>query len=526
MFSRFFIDRPIFATVLSIVITLAGAIALTGLPLAQYPPVTPPTVIVACGYPGASAQVVAETVAAPIEEQVNGVENMLYMSSQCANDGSYRLTVTFKQGVNLNMAQVLVQNRVNLALPMLPDVLKQTGVITRKISPDMLMSVNINSPDGRYDQLYLSNYALMRIQDELLRLEGVGDIFISGRRDYSMRIWLDPDRLAVRNLTAGDVVRAVREQNQEIASGQIGQQPVRPGQETQITLTTLGRLTQPEQFGDIVLRTDRQGRLLRIKDVGRVELGANNQDVSCRLDGKESAGLIIFQLPDANALDVADRIRAKMDELAKRFPAGLIYEIQYDTTPFTRECINEVFKSLRAAILLVALVVLLFLQNWRSAVIPLVAVPVAIVGTFAVMAAFHFSLNILTLFGLVLAIGIVVDNAIVVVEAVEYHIEQGLSPREATIKAMSQVSSPVVAMGLVLSAIFVPCAFIGGITGQFFRQFALTISASTIISTFNSLTLSPAMSAFLLRRERRAFTKSCRGCSTPAWAVGWRGSGD
>jgi multidrug efflux pump len=503
MFSRFFIDRPIFATVLSIVITLAGAIALTRLPLAQYPQVTPPAVRVSCSYPGASAQVVAETVAAPIEQQVIGVENMLYMASQCANDGSYSLEVTFKQGVNLDMAQVLVQNRVNLALPMLPNVIKQTGVTTRRRSPDILMSVNINSPDDRYDQLFLSNYALLHLRDELLRLPGVSDIFISGQRDYSMRIWLDPDRLAARNLTAGDVVRAIREQNQEIASGQIGQPPVRPGQEVQLTLSTLGRLKTPAQFGDIVLRTTRDGRVLRIKDVGCVELGAKNQDVSCRLDGKPSVGLIFFQLPDANALEVAERVRAKMDELAKSFPEGLIYEIQYDTTPYTRQCIEEVFKSLRAAVLLVALVVLLFLQNWRSAVIPLLAVPVAIIGTFAVMAAFHFSLNNLTLFGLVLAIGIVVDDAIVVVEAVEHHIEHGLAPRDAAIKAMSQVSSPVVAVGLVLSAVFVPCAFIGGITGQFFRQFALTISASTIISTFNSLTLSPALAALLLRPRSR-----------------------
>lgn len=499
MFSRFFIDRPIFAAVLSIVITLAGAIALVKLPLAQYPRVTPPTVIVNCGYPGASAQVVAETVASPIEQQVNGVENMLYMSSQCANDGSYSLTVTFKQGVDLNMAQVLVQNRVNLALPMLPDVLKQTGVVTRKMSPDILMSVNINSPDGRYDQLYLSNYALMHIRDEILRLPGVGDVFIGGQRDYSMRIWVDPDRLAARNLTAGDVVRVLREQNQEVACGQVGQQPMRRGQESQITLTTLGRLKEPEQFGNIVLRAARDGRILRIKDVARVELGAKNENVTCQLDGKQSVGVIIFQLPDANALEVADRIHAKMNELAKDFPQGLIHEIQYDTTPYTRQCIREVFKALRDAIILVALVVLVFLQNWRSAVIPLIAVPVAIIGTFGVMSAMGFSLNNLTLFGLVLAIGIVVDNAIVVVEAVEHHMEQGMTPRDATIQAMRQLSSPVIAVGLVLSAVFVPCAFIGGITGQFFRQFALTIAASTIISTFNSLTLSPALSALLLR---------------------------
>jgi multidrug efflux pump len=499
VFSRFFIDRPIFASVLSIVITLAGGLAVYQLPLAQYPPVTPPTVQVNCNYPGASAQVVAETVAAPIEQEVNGVENMLYMSSQCTNDGAYNLTVTFQHGVNLNLAQVLVQNRVNLALPELPAVLRQTGVPTRKMSPDILMSVNINSPHGRFDQLYLSNYALMQVRDELLRVEGVGDIFISGQRDYSMRIWVDPEKLAVRNLTAGDVVRAIREQNAQIASGQIGQEPVSPGQETQITLSTLGRLKEPEQFENIVLRTTRDGRTIRIKDVGRVVLGAKNEDIRAKVDGKATVGLIIFQLPDANALDVADRIRAKMDELAKDFPEDLIYEIQYDTTPYTRDCINEVLKALRDAILLVAFVVLLFLQNWRSALIPLVAVPVAIVGTFAVMAVMGFSLNNLTLFGLVLAIGIVVDDAIVVVEAVEHHIENGMAPREATIKAMSQVSRPVIAVGLVLSAVFVPCAFISGITGQFFRQFALTIAGSTIISTFNSLTLSPALSALLLR---------------------------
>jgi multidrug efflux pump subunit AcrB len=499
MFSRFFIDRPIFAAVLSIVITLAGAVSLGRLPLAQYPTVTPPTVQVDCSYPGASSRVVAEAVAAPIEQQVNGVENMLYMASQCANDGSYNLTVTFKQGVNLHMAQVLVQNRVNLALPSLPEVIKRTGVTTRKRNPDILMTVNINSPNGRYDQLYLSNYATMHVREELARVRGVSDIYMQGQRDYSMRVWVDPDRLAARSLTAADVVAALREQNMQVAAGQIGQPPVAAGQKSQITLTTLGRLAYPEQFENVIVRATAEGQIVRLKDVARVELGARNQDVRCRLDRKQSVGLAVFQLPDANALETADRVRAKMEELAKDFPEGVIYEIQYDTTPYTRECINEVFKALQMAVLLVAFVVLLFLQNWRSAIIPLVAVPVAIFGTFGVMAALGFSLNNLTLFGLVLVIGIVVDDAIVVVEAVEHHIEQGFEPREATIRAMGLVSGPVLAMGLVLSSVFLPCAFITGITGQFFRQFALTIASSTMISTFNSLTLSPALAALLLR---------------------------
>ena len=529
MFSRFFIDRPIFATVLSVLITLGGGLAVFNLPLSQYPPVTPPIVRVYGSYPGASAQVVAETIAAPIEQQVNGVENMLYMESACANDGSYSLAVTFKHGVNLNLAQVLVQNRVNLALPQLPDVLKQTGVTTRKQSPDMVMSVNINSPHHRYDQLYLSNYALSKIRDELLRVPGVSDINISGQRDYAMRIWADPEKLAARGLTADDVANAIREQNVQVASGQIGQSPTVPGQMTQITLSTLGRLKDVEQFENIVIRSTPGGHVVRIKDVARVELGARNEDTRCLLDGKPSAGLMIYQLPDANALDVADRVLAKMDELAKSFPEDLIYEVQYDTTPYTRGCINEVFKSLRDAVILVAFVVLLFLQNWRSAVIPLVAVPVAIIGTFGVMAVMGFSLNNLTLFGLVLAIGIVVDDAIVVVEAVEHHIENGMAPREATIKAMSQVSGPVVAVGLVLSAVFVPCAFISGLTGQFFRQFALTIAASTIISTFNSLTLSPALSALLLRERDRETHEAlprlafplCGGMAGYYWLSPW-----
>jgi multidrug efflux pump len=502
VFSRYFIDRPIFATVLSIAITLAGAIALWALPIAMYPTIAPPTVNVTCQYPGASAQVVAETVAAPIEQQVNGVEHMLYMSSVSANDGNYNLTVTFKHGVNMNLAQVLVQNRVSLAMPLLPDVIKATGVLTKKRAPDILLSIGMHSPDGRFDQLYLSNYALIHIQPVLARLPGISDVTMFGQRDYSMRIWLDPDKLAVRNMTASDVIYALREQNLQVAAGQVGQSPIGPGQQTQITLTTLGRLVEPEQFANVIIKTSQDGRIIRVRDVGRVELGAKNQDMSSKIDGKPVANLAVFQLPDANALETADLVKAKIEELRKDFPPGVDYMIRYDTTPFIRESIQEVFKTLLDSVILVALVVLVFLQNWRSALIPLVAVPVGIVGTFAVMLAMGFSLNNLTLFGLVLAIGIVVDDAIVVVEAVEHHIERGLKPRAATIKAMSEVSAPVIAVGLVLSSVFIPCAFISGITGQFFRQFALTIASSTIISTFNSLTLSPALAAMLLKPRR------------------------
>jgi multidrug efflux pump len=497
--SRFFINRPIFASVLSIVITLAGGVSVFNLGLAQFPPVTPPTVQVTCTYPGASAKDVAEAIAAPIEQQVNGVEGMMYMSSQCANDGSYNLTVTFRQGFNLNMAQVLVQNRVNLAVPLLPDVIKQTGVTTIKRSPDILCGIALLSPDGRYDQLFVSNYAVLQVKDELSRVDGVGDIFLFGQRDYSMRVWVDPHKLASRGLAASDISNALREQNAPVAAGAIGQQPAVDQQETQITLNTLGRLTDVEQFGNIIVKRSPDGRLTRLKDVARVVLGAKNEDVSTRLDGKDTIFLAIFQMPDANALDTHDRVMAKMEELKKTFPEGLTYEIGFDTTPYTRESIREVVKTLRDAIILVAVVVLLFLQNWRSSLIPLVAVPVAVVGTFAAMLMFGFSLNNLTLFGLVLAIGIVVDDAIVVVEAVEHHIEHGLSPRDATIRAMDQVSGPVIAVGLVLSAVFVPCAFISGITGAFFRQFAVTIAVSTVISAFNSLTLSPALTALLLR---------------------------
>jgi multidrug efflux pump len=497
--SRFFIDRPIFAAVLSIVITLAGGVAVFTLPIAQYPEITPPTILVSCAYPGASAKVVAETVAAPIEQQVNGVEDMLYMSSQCANDGSYTLTITFRLGVNLNQVQVLVQNRVALAMPSLPDIVNQTGVTTKKKSPGIMLVVHLVSPDGRYDQLYLSNYATVQVKDELARLEGVGDLNMLGQQDYSMRVWLDPAKVASRGLTTADVVNAVKEQNVQVAAGQIGQEPASQTPDFQYPVSTLGRLAEPEQFADIIIKTGSNGQITRLRDVAWVELGAKSQDQSCWLDGRPAPGIAVFQLPGSNALETAERVRSKMEELKKRFPDGLDYAIVYDTTPFIKESIVEVFKTLRDAVILVGIVVLVFLQNWRSTIIPLIAVPVAIIGTFAVMTGMGFSLNNLSLFGLVLAIGIVVDDAIVVVEAVEHHIEEGLSPREAARKAMEQVSGPVIAVALVLCAVFVPCAFISGITGQFFRQFALTIAVSTVISAFNSLTLSPALSALLLR---------------------------
>jgi multidrug efflux pump len=502
--SRFFIDRPIFASVLSIVITLAGGVAVFTLPVAQFPQVSPPTVQVTCTYPGASAKDVAEAVAAPIEQQVNGVEGMMFMSSVCTNDGQYNLTVTFHQGIDVNMAQVLVQNRVALAIPMLPDVIKQTGVTCRKRSPDILMGIALISPDNRYDQLYISNYAILQVKDELARMDGVGDVFVFGQRDYSMRVWVDPEQLAARGLTAADVAAAIREQSLPVATGAVGQQPAPENQVIQVSLNTLGRLTEVEQFEDIILKATPEGRITRLKDVARIDLGAKNLDVNVSMDNQPTVFLAIFQMPDANALETHDRVMEKMEELSEAFPEGLAYDVGFTTIPYTRESIHEVFKTLRDAIILVAIVVLLFLQNWRSAIIPLVAVPVAIVGTFAVMAAIGFSLNNLTLFGLVLAIGIVVDDAIVVVEAVEHHIEHGLSPREATIKAMQQVSGPVIAVGLVLSAVFVPCAFITGITGQFFRQFAMTIAVSTIISAFNSLTLSPALTAVMLRPRDKA----------------------
>ncbi|MEM6473488.1 MAG: multidrug efflux RND transporter permease subunit, partial [Planctomycetota bacterium] len=512
MIPHFFIDRPIFAGVISVLITLVGGIFVFTLPVAQYPEIAPPTVQVSCFYPGASSEVVAETVASPIEQQVTGVENMLYMSSQSTNDGGYNLTVTFDLGTDLDIAQVMVQNRVNLAVPLLPAEVKQTGVSVKKKSPSILLVVNLVSPDESRDQLYLSNYATTRIKDELARINGVGDVMFLGQLDYSMRVWLDPDRMTALDLSASDVLAALREQNVQVAAGSLGRPPVPLGQAFQYTLTTLGRLTDPSEFGDIIVKTGSDGRIVRLSDVvtpqrkdtngerlGGIQLGAKNEDMSCSLDGSPSVGLAVYQLPGSNAIGTADMVREKMEELKQLFPEGVDYGIVYDTTPFISESVHEVFKALRDAIILVALVVLAFLQSWRATLIPLIAVPVAIIGTFAAMAGLGFSLNNLSLFGLVLAIGIVVDDAIVVVEAVEHAIEQGLSPRDAARQAMTEVSTPIIAISLVLMCVFIPCIFISGITGQFFRQFAITIAVSTFFSALNSLTLSPALAALLLK---------------------------
>ncbi|MFO0804065.1 MAG: efflux RND transporter permease subunit [Gemmataceae bacterium] len=534
MIPRFFIDRPIFATVLSLAVTLAGALSVRSLPIAQYPQVTPPTVQVDCNFPGADSQTVSDTIASPIEQQVNGVEDMMYMTSQCTNEGSYTLTVTFRPGADLNMCQVRVLNRVALAMPQLPPEVRQTGLTTRKRSPELLMTISLNSPErpghaavagaavafgppngpanSPYDQLYLSNYASLHLKEEMQRLPGISDVTIFGQRDYSMRLWVNPEKLANLKLTPGDVVNAVRGQNDQIVAGQLGQPPTSDEQVFQFTLSGIGRLVSEEQFADIVLKVGDDGQLVRVKDVGRVELGAKNADVNSRFDRKPTTGLGIFLLSNANSVETSAAVRAKMDELSKKFPPGVRWELGYDTAPFIIESIQEVFKSLRDAIALVALVVLVFLGSWRAAIIPLAAVPVAIVGTFAAMYVAGFSVNNLTLFGLVLAVGIVVDDAIVVVEAVQHKLDLGLAPREATIRAMEDVAGPVVAVGVVLSAVFIPCAFLSGLVGSFFRQFALTIAVSTMISTLNSLTLSPALAALLLKpRQAKASPRGLLG---------------
>ncbi len=498
-FSHFFIERPIFAMVISIVIVIAGMLAYISLPTAQYPEIAPPTVQVTASYPGADPKVVAETVATPIEEQVNGVENMLYMSSQSTADGSMTLTVTFKLGTDLDIAQVLVQNRVAIATPQLPQEVRNLGVTVQKQSPDLMMVVHLLSPDGTYDQAYISNYAFLQVRDPLSRLDGVGNVNVFGAREYSMRIWLDPDRMYARGLTTNDIVAAIQGQNVQVAAGRLGAEPSPPGTELQLTINTEGRLVTPDQFGQIIVKRGDNGEIVYLSDVSRVELGAKDYNVSSYLDGKPAVALAIFQLPGSNAVKTAHEVRGLMQALSKSFPTGLKYTIVYDPTQFIEQSVEAVIHTLFEAVALVLIVVLVFLQTWRATIIPLLAVPVSLIGTFAVMAAFGFSLNNLSLFGLVLAIGIVVDDAIVVVEAVEHNIELGMRPKEATRKAMDQVGGAVVAIAIVLSAVFIPTAFITGITGQFYRQFALTIAVSTLISAFNSLTLSPALAGLLLK---------------------------
>jgi multidrug efflux pump len=497
--SHFFIDRPIFATVLSIVIVVAGAIAYFTLPVAQYPEVVPPTVVVRASYPGATPEVIAATVATPLEQQINGVEDMLYMSSQSTTDGQMALTITFKLGTDLDKAQVLVQNRVAVAEPILPEEVRRSGVTTTKSSPDLMLVVHLRSPDNTYDQAYISNYALTQVRDVLARLDGVGDISIFGAREYSMRIWLNPEKIAARNMTAGDVVQALREQNVQVAAGVIGAPPVPQGNAYQLSVNTLGRLVDAEQFGDIVIKTGENGRITRLRDVGRVELGARDYSSNSYLDSQPAVGMGIFQRPGSNALSAAESVRRTMDDLSKLFPQGLEYTIVYDPTVFVQESVNAVLETVIEAFILVFIVVLIFLQDWRATLLPMIDVPVSLIGTLGVMAAFGFSLNNLSLFGLVLAIGIVVDDAIVVVENIERWMARGLEPREATLRAMAEITGPVIAITLVLSSVFIPTAFLTGISGQFYRQFALTIAASTIISAINALTMAPARAVQLIR---------------------------
>jgi multidrug efflux pump subunit AcrB len=571
--SRFFIDRPIFATVISVVITLAGAVAVFTLPVAQYPEITPPTVQVTAIYPGANSQTVRDTVAAPIEEQVSGVEGMVYMSSQCTNDGAYRLTVTFKLGMDSDMAQVLVQNRVSLALPVIPMLVQNEGINVKKMMPATLMIVNlINGPGGAYDSVFLSNYATIFVKDELGRLPGVAGITYLGQRDYSLRAWLDPDKLAALKLNALDVVTAIAQQNVQVAAGQIGQPPTTRIQQFQLTINTQGRLTDPGEFANIIVKTgqasmvtqsspgstDSSGganapgssgtmtstgtsgtangsspaaqstSIVRLRDVvtktpdgkPRVELGSQQYEQSCTLDRKPSVALQIFQLPGSNALDTAGGVRAKMRELRTRFPEGLDYKIVYDTTPFIEESVWEVWYTLIDAVILVAIVVLMFLQDWKAMILPMIDVPVSLIGTFAVMALLGFTLNNLTLFGLVLAIGIVVDDAIVVLENIERQMATGLDPRSATIKAMEEITGPVFAITLVLASVFIPCCFLGGITGQFFRQFAVTIAVSTIISAINAVTMTPSRAVVIFKTEKIEAGHVIKREALPWWIFG------
>ena len=516
--AQFFVDRPIMAAVLSLLFVICGSIAVFKLPISEYPEVVPPTVVVHASYPGANPKVIAETVATPLEEQINGVEGMLYSSSQSTSDGAITLTVTFALGTDLNTAQVDVQNRVAQALPKLPEEVQRLGVTTQKSSPDLTMVVHLTSPDQRYDMLYLSNYARLHVKDVLGRLDGVGDVQIFGAGEYSMRVWLDPQKLAVRGLTTGDVINAIREQNVQVAAGALNAPPGPTNSAFQLNINTRGRLINEDDFRNIIVRTDANGGVTHLRDIAKVDLGADTYALRSLLDNKPAVALPIFARPGSNAIQISDEVRATMAQLKKEFPQGVDYSIVYDPTVFVRGSIEAVVHTLLEAILLVVLVVILFLQTWRASIIPLVAVPVSLIGTFAVMYLIGFSLNALSLFGMVLAIGIVVDDAIVVVENVERHIELGQSPKEATRKAMHEVTSPIVATALVLCAVFIPTAFISGLTGQFYRQFALTIAISTVISAFNSLTLSPALAAILLKAHNAPKDRLTRGIDR---AFGW-----
>ncbi|KTF37645.1 efflux RND transporter permease subunit [Xanthomonas translucens] len=497
-FSTFFIDRPIFAAVLSIVIFAAGLIAIPMLPIGEYPDVVPPSVIVRTVYPGANPKVIAETVATPLEEAINGVEGMMYLKSVAGSDGVLQMTITFRPGTDADDAAVKVQNRVAQAQARLPEDVRRQGVTTQKKSPTFLMVVHVTSPKGKYDTLYLRNYARLHVKDALARIQGVGDAQVFGGGDYAMRAWLDPERIAARGLTASDVVAAMREQNVQVSAGQLGAEPM-PDSKFLTLINAQGRLRSEQEFGDIVLKVGSDGETVRLADVARLQLGAGDYTLRSQLDGKNAVGIGIFQAPGANALEIRDQVIAKMDELTKQFPDDVKYEAVYDTTIFVRDSITAVVHTLLEAVLLVVLVVILFLQTWRASIIPLIAVPVSVVGTFAALYVLGFSINTLTLFGLVLAIGIVVDDAIVVVENVERNIEEGLTPLAAAHQAMREVSGPIVAIALVLCAVFVPMAFLSGVTGQFYKQFAVTIAISTVISAINSLTLSPALAALLLR---------------------------
>ncbi|CAN5373921.1 multidrug efflux RND transporter permease subunit [soil metagenome] len=513
-FPHFFIDRPIFAAVLSILIVVFGVVAYPGLPVAQYPEIAPPTVVVSATYPGANAETLAETVAAPLEESINGVENMIYMSSSATGDGSLAITVTFKQGTNVDQAQVLVQNRVSTAEPRLPDQVRQIGVTVLKNSPDILLVAALTSPDGSLDQQYVSNYATTQIIDRLARIPGVGGVRIFGGRDYNMRVWIDPDRAASRNLTVDEITSAVRSQNTQAAVGAVGQPPFNQGGTAfQLGIQATGRLSTPEQFGDIIIKRDDQGRLTRLRDVARIELGAQDYGINALLSGKPMTALAITQLPGSNALTTAEAVKAEIARASQSFPPGMIYSIPYNPTDYIQASIEAVQHTLFEALILVALVVLLFLQSWRAALIPIIAIPVSLIGSLAVLAAFGFSLNNLSLFGMVLAIGIVVDDAIVVVENIERLMEEkGLSPREAAHETMDEVSGALIAIALVLCGVFIPTSFIPGISGQFYQQFALTIVSATAISAFVSLTLSPALAALILKPKHPGEPRA-----------GWRG---